>query len=131
MVSVRCCSLFLISFPVAAQAEQALYTAIGLLSLALALVVIGIIKLKYRLTKLLQSHNIADKTVLGFYSLHDDISGFPNKFFLQQQLDELLKRAPERSFSLLLMKISQFDKVNQLLGHSNSNLVLAQIAQRI
>lgn len=130
-MSFRCCSLFLISFPVAAQAEEALYAAVGLLSIALALAVIGIIKLKYRLTRLLQSHNAASKAMLGFYSLHDDISGFPNKFFLQQQLDELLKRAPEQSFSLLLMKISQFDKVNQLLGHSNSNLVLAQIAQRI
>ena len=83
-MSFRCCSLFLISFPVAAQAEEALYAAVGLLSIALALAVIGIIKLKYRLTRLLQSHNAASKAVLGFYSLHDDISGFPNKFFLQQ-----------------------------------------------
>ncbi|MDX1391979.1 MAG: GGDEF domain-containing phosphodiesterase, partial [Rheinheimera sp.] len=41
------------------------------------------------------------------------------------------KKAPEQTYSLLLIKISQFEKVNQLLGHGNSNLVLAQIAQRI
>ncbi|HEY0921908.1 bifunctional diguanylate cyclase/phosphodiesterase [Rheinheimera pacifica] len=88
-------------------------------------------KLKLDIYKLQKARTAKKGSRLGFYSLHDDISGFPNKFFLQQQLDELLKRAPEQHYSLLLIKITQFDQVNKLLGHSNSNLILAQIAQRI
>ena len=60
-MSFRCCSLFVISFPVAAQTEQALYTAIGLLSIALALAAISIFRLKSRLSKLLQAYKAAEK----------------------------------------------------------------------
>ena len=97
----------------------------------LILAFIYLFKLKFDVSRLKRKLAAKKDNQLGFYSLHDDISGFPNKFFLQQQLDSLLKRAPEQCYSLLLIKISQFEQVNQLLGHSNSNLILAQIAQRI
>lgn len=127
----RLYNVLLLSFPAVAQAEGSSLPVVSLLSGVLLLAFIYLLKLKFDLHKLQQLDKTKKGAMLGFYSLHDDISGFPNKFFLQQQLDELLKRVPQQSFSLLLMKISQFEKVNQLLGHSNSNLILAQIAQRI
>ncbi|MEO3864133.1 putative bifunctional diguanylate cyclase/phosphodiesterase [Rheinheimera fenheensis] len=130
-MSYRLLSLALLSWPVAAQAEPEQVPLLGLLSGLLLLSFIYLIKLKFDLHKLNKQQQKKQANPLGFYSLHDDISGFPNKFFLQQQLDELLKRAPQQQFSLLLIKISQFEQINQLLGHSNSNLILAQIAQRI
>jgi diguanylate cyclase len=129
-VSYRLYSLIAISFPLAAQPEQATLPMLGLFS-AVLLLALYVLKLKFDIHKLGKSKRAAKTTTLGFYSLHDDISGLPNKFFLQQQVDQLLKRAPEWEFSLLLLKVSQFEKINQLLGHSNSNLILAQIAQRI
>jgi len=130
-VFYRSLCLFLLSFPLAAQTGDARLPVVSLLSGLLLLAFIYMLKLKFDLAKLRKQQKAAKGNGLGFYSLHDDISGFPNKFFLQQQLDTLLKRAPEQSYSLLLIKISQFDKINQLLGHGNSNLILAQIAQRI
>lgn len=124
-------SLSVCSFPLAAQTESSAVSVISLLSGLLLLAFIYLFKLKFDLYKLGKSKRGQKHTQPGFYSLHDDVSGFPNKFFLQQQLEQLLLRAPEQSYSLLLIKISRFAQINQLLGHSNSNLVLAQIAQRI
>jgi predicted signal transduction protein with EAL and GGDEF domain len=121
----------LLSCPLAAQTSESSLPIVSLLSGFLLLAFIYMFKLKLDIYKLQKAKTTKKGSRLGFYSLHDDISGFPNKFFLQQQLDELLKRAPEQHYSLLLIKITQFEQVNKLLGHSNSNLILAQIAQRI
>ncbi|MBZ9611215.1 putative bifunctional diguanylate cyclase/phosphodiesterase [Rheinheimera maricola] len=130
-MSYRLLYLVLLSWPLAAQSPQAELPLLSVLSGLLLLCFIYLVKLKVDINKLQKSRQKKQGSQLGFYSLHDDISGFPNKFFLQQQTEQLLKRAPEQRYSLLLLKISQFEQVNQLLGHSNSNLVLAQIAQRI
>ncbi|MDX1537525.1 bifunctional diguanylate cyclase/phosphodiesterase [Arsukibacterium sp.] len=115
------------SAPVMAEQSGPALPATLLLLLLLLLAFIYIVALKLRLRKALQPK----PDMQGFYSLHDDISGFPNKFALQRKLDELLKSAPDQQFALILLKVEQFDQINQLLGHSNSNLILAQIAQRI
>lgn len=130
-MSLRWLSLMLFSCPLAAQTTEIAIPALSVLSALLLLALGYIYKLHQRVGKLQQQCSASENNLLGFYSLHDDISGFPNKFFLQQQLEERLKRSPEQTFSLLLLKISKFDEINQLLGHSNSNLILAQIAHRI
>uniref|UniRef100_A0A486XKT4 Diguanylate cyclase/phosphodiesterase (GGDEF & EAL domains) with PAS/PAC sensor(S) n=1 Tax=Rheinheimera sp. BAL341 TaxID=1708203 RepID=A0A486XKT4_9GAMM len=130
-MSYRLLPITVLSLPVAAQTTSPELPLLSLLSGLVLLCFIYMIKLKFDLYKLKNGEPKKPAKPLGFYSLHDDISGFPNKFFLQQQLDELLRRAPEQYYSLLLIKISQFEQINQLLGHSNSNLVLAQIAQRL
>ena len=130
-MAYRLLFIAVLSWPLAAQTLTPELPLLSLLSGLVFLSFIYMIKLKFDIHKLEKAQQKNGNTQLGFYSLHDDISGFPNKFFLQQQLDELLKRAPQQTFSLLLIKISQFEQINQLLGHSNSNLILAQIAQRI
>lgn len=126
-----CSGLVIVSTAAQAQDAGTSLPVISLLTSLLILAFIYLFKLKFDVSRLKRKLAAKKDNQLGFYSLHDDISGFPNKFFLQQQLDGLLKRAPEQCYSLLLIKISQFEQVNQLLGHSNSNLILAQIAQRI
>lgn len=119
--------LFAFSVPAMAnQIEPALPVTL-LLVVLLILAFIYIVALKFRLKLALQPK----PDMQGFYSLHDDISGFPNKYALQRKLDDLLKSASEQQFALILLKVEKFDQINQLLGHSNSNLILAQIAQRI
>ncbi|MDX1677154.1 bifunctional diguanylate cyclase/phosphodiesterase [Arsukibacterium sp.] len=119
--------LFTASAPAMAEQTGPALPVTLLLLLLLLLAVIYIVALKFRLWRALQPK----PDMQGFYSLHDDVSGFPNKFALQRKLDELLKSAPEQNYALILLKVEQFDQINQLLGHSNSNLILAQIAQRI
>lgn len=121
----------LLSCPLAAQTSESSLPVVSLLSGFLLLAFIYLFKLKYDIYKLQKTKKAKKGRRPGFYSLHDSISGFPNKFFLQQRLDKLLKRVPEQHYSLLLIKITQFDQINKLLGYSSSNLILAQIAQRI
>lgn len=81
--------------------------------------------------KLQQQLDLQPLTPDSFRLLHDEITGFPNKLALEQQLEVLLRRQPSKHFSLLLLKIKDFEQINKILGHSNSNLLLTQIASRI
>lgn len=62
--------------------------------------------------------------------LHDLITGFPNRHQLQRRVSPLLSQGQGR-YSLLVLKIKNFDEVNRMLGHSHANVVLTQIASRI
>lgn len=81
--------------------------------------------------RLQQQLDLQPLTPDSFRLLHDEITGFPNKLALEQQLEVLLRRQPSQHFSLLLLKIKDFEQINKVLGHSNSNLLLTQIASRI
>lgn len=81
--------------------------------------------------KLQQQLDLQPLTPDSFRLLHDEITGYPNKLALEQQLEVLLRRQPSQHFSLLLLKIKDFEQINKVLGHSNSNLLLTQIASRI
>jgi diguanylate cyclase (GGDEF)-like protein len=62
--------------------------------------------------------------------LHDLITGFPNRHQLQRRVSPLLSQG-QGQYSLLVLKIKNFDEVNRMLGHSHANVVLTQIASRI
>lgn len=62
--------------------------------------------------------------------LHDLITGFPNRHQLQRRVSPLLSQG-QGHYSLLVLKIKNFDEVNRMLGHSHANVVLTQIASRI
>jgi diguanylate cyclase len=81
--------------------------------------------------KLQQQLDLQPLTPDSFRLLHDEITGYPNKLALERQLEVLLRRQPSQHFSLLLLKIKDFEQINKVLGHSNSNLLLTQIASRI
>lgn len=81
--------------------------------------------------KLQQQLDLQLSTPDSFRLLHDEVTGYPNKLALEQQLEVLLRRQPSQHFSLLLLKIKDFEQINKVLGHSNSNLLLTQIASRI
>ena len=81
--------------------------------------------------KLQQQLDLQPLTPDSFRLLHDEITGYPNKLALEQQLEVVLRRQPSQHFSLLLLKIKDFEQINKVLGHSNSNLLLTQIASRI
>lgn len=66
-----------------------------------------------------------------FRMLHDEITGFPNKLAFERQISLLLQRDPSQQFSLLLLKIKDFEQINKALGRSNANLLLTQITARI
>jgi diguanylate cyclase len=121
------------SAPALAQSlvSQPLFYPFVLLVLLVLLLAAWVVVLKRRLAaqNITVDHNQTQD--FSFLSLHDETSGLPNKLQLQQQFELWCRSDPNKKASLLLLKIQNFERVNQALGHQNANLVLVQIAQRI
>lgn len=121
------------SAPALAQGgvSQPLFYLVVLLTLLVLLLALWVVLLKKQLVAQKAVQQDAKPKDLSFLSLRDDTSGLPNKLQLQQQFELWCRSHPNRKASLLLVKIQNFERVNQALGHQNANLVLVQIAQRI
>lgn len=61
---------------------------------------------------------------------HDELTGLPNRFGMQQQVDRLIL-AGARRFALLVIDLDDFKTVNDSLGHALGDLLLQQGAERI
>ncbi len=121
------------SAPALAQGlvSQPLFYLVVLLTLLVLLLALWVVLLKKQLVAQKAVQQDAKPKDLSFLSLRDDTSGLPNKLQLQQQFELWCRSHPNQKASLLLLKIQNFERVNQALGHQNANLVLVQIAQRI
>lgn len=125
--------LLTLSAPALAQSleGQALFYAVIMLVALILLLMAWIVVLKRRLAEPASVQTTAQVNDLSFLSLHDETSGLPNRLLLQQQFELWCRSHSNQKASLLLLKIQNFERVNQALGHQNANLVLLQIAQRI
>ena len=74
---------------------------------------------------------VAVNTEMPFNLMHDEISGLPNKWLVKQDFLAFIQSRPQAPLALVVLKIEQFERVNQLLGYSHANLVLSQIARRL
>lgn len=61
-------------------------------------------------------------------SLHDALTGLPNRVYLTHQLEEALKR--ERSAAVLYVDLDRYKLINDTLGHSVGDQVLIEVARR-
>ena len=72
---------------------------------------------------------------MEFISMHDDLTGLPNRRALYQRLDELLKNEKTGlntfPFALLLIDINNFKDINDVYGHHIGDDVLVSASQRI
>lgn len=64
-------------------------------------------------------------------SLHDFLTGLPNRYQVTQYLDDLLEQAPAVPLALLYLDLDRFKPVNDLLGHAAGDLVLQEVARRL
>lgn len=62
---------------------------------------------------------------------HDSVTGLPNMLAFERIGNRLLRAPTAKKFSLLLVKLRNLDRINQVMGHTNGDLLLAQAAQRI
>ncbi|MFJ5717920.1 sensor domain-containing diguanylate cyclase [Neobacillus sp. NPDC093127] len=60
----------------------------------------------------------------------DKLTGIPNRRFFQEKLEEQIElyRKEQKAFSLLIIDIDHFKKVNDTYGHQIGDLVLAKLA---
>jgi diguanylate cyclase (GGDEF)-like protein len=66
-------------------------------------------------------------------SMTDALTGIPNRRFLEAVLAEETKRATRfgRPFSLLMVDVDHFKRINDTHGHAVGDVVLVEVARRI
>ena len=66
-------------------------------------------------------------------ALHDALTGLSNRVALMERMEEASARCRRRgeTFSLLLLDLDRFKKVNDTLGHSAGDALLGEVAARL
>ena len=66
-------------------------------------------------------------------SLHDPLTGLPNRIFMEQLLEQALRDAAERrqQVAVLLINLDRFKHINDVFGHEEGDRVLGVVAQRM
>lgn len=66
-------------------------------------------------------------------ALHDPLTGLPNRTLLNERLEHTLQQAKrsQQPFALLLMDLNRFKDINDTLGHSTGDKILADVAYRL
>jgi len=79
-------------------------------------------------------HRAARQAVeLEHQTLHDALTGLPNRTLLRQRMQRAVERARagEQAMAVLLIDLDHFKEINDTLGHMHGDLLLSEIARRL
>ncbi len=70
---------------------------------------------------------------LSFTSLHDSLTGLPNRYNLHSKLDIIVANANryQRKFAILFLDLDHFKNINDTLGHNIGDTLLKSVAKRL
>ena len=73
------------------------------------------------------------EALIEYQHFYDQLTGLPNKNGFTQTLDNVIKRAKEKNIihAVLFVGLDRFKLINESLGHSDGDLILKQIADRL
>ncbi|GAA0992120.1 diguanylate cyclase domain-containing protein [Subtercola frigoramans] len=76
---------------------------------------------------------IALQQLMQFQSLHDALTGLPNRLYLQGMLARVLEPVDSRrrAIGLLFVDLDGFKAINDALGHRGGDLVLREVSSRL
>lgn len=66
---------------------------------------------------------------IRFHATHDELTGLPNRRFVEQYLEQRLREG--EPFALLLLSIDSFRSINDALGYDVGDRVLGELAGRL
>ncbi|GGB47011.1 hypothetical protein GCM10011316_18930 [Roseibium aquae] len=69
------------------------------------------------------------KSRAEFDSLHDPLTGLPNRRYLDQRLQEWREGSREKELALLQIDLDRFKAINDTLGHAAGDYILRHVAQ--
>ena len=81
-----------------------------------------------------QAKLVKREAALRYSSLHDPLTGLPNRSYFLQRLEEsiqLSRRRSEHLYAVLFIDLDNFKPVNDTLGHTVGDLLLQQVAHRV
>ncbi|MGD0281457.1 MAG: EAL domain-containing protein [Dissulfurispiraceae bacterium] len=66
---------------------------------------------------------------IKYQAYHDNLTGLPNRSFLQNRLGDAITTAREgkRSLALIIMDLNRFKDVNAVLGHTTGDTILKKV----
>ena len=73
------------------------------------------------------------QNALEHQALHDQLTGLPNRFMLNQRMEYQILHAERQKqpFTLYLMDLNNFKEVNDTLGHTAGDMLLVEFAERV
>lgn len=79
----------------------------------------------------LQIRSEQDK--FNYLAFHDTLTGLDNRRSILQKLNQIIREAEQdnRQFAIMYMDLDQFKRVNDSLGHSVGDGLLAEVARRL
>jgi diguanylate cyclase (GGDEF)-like protein len=89
-------------------------------------------RLETRTAQLTRSLRAANKT-LSRLSLHDSLTGLPNRLLLGERIADAIDRATQHNtcFALLFIDLDGFKPINDALGHGVGDQLLVRVAERL
>ncbi|WP_205910463.1 EAL domain-containing protein [Rhizobium sp. FY34] len=103
----------------------------------LAIVIIGILSIVYGILRIWdlrteRRHRQMAERQVDWMALHDQLTGLKNRHSLDRTLAAYDRKASaKRSFSLLVIDLDGFKRINDLNGHHAGDLVLQVVAERL